>query len=265
MHSLMIVLLAIQTCSAAALAGDQVISRQAAAVIGQKHLERRTTEDAGMTSVTPLDRVAAAVAGAESSHGKDLAMWRPDFSGPQGPMQVGLAAAIDVGGGDRFDLAQNRAIGRAYLVRLYGHYKNWPDAIAAYNWGLSNVDTWIKAGRPPQKLLAGVAAYMTRVLYDSGFCPVGQTTQLGGSAIFHGDHRFHPAGDPPFNYPIFAYPDADAFTGNQQYLCGSAPSSVTGVGRLRAKERATPSRSRLEQMTISARRAWRIAIRGSQI
>jgi hypothetical protein len=28
--------------------------------------------------------------------------------------------------------------------------------VAAYNWGLSNVDTWIKAGRPPEKLLAGV-------------------------------------------------------------------------------------------------------------
>ncbi len=121
-----------------------------------------------MTPVTPLDRVATAVDGAESSHGKDLAMWRPNPSGPQGPMQVGEAAATDVGGGDRFDLTQNRAIGRAYLAQLYGRYKNWPDAIAAYNWGLSNVDTWIKAGRPPEKLLAGVAAYTVRVLYDSG-------------------------------------------------------------------------------------------------
>jgi hypothetical protein len=31
-----------------------------------------------------------------SSHGKDLAMWRPDPSGPQGPMQVGAAVATDV-------------------------------------------------------------------------------------------------------------------------------------------------------------------------
>jgi hypothetical protein len=97
-QSLIIVLLATQTCIAAALAGDQAISRQATAVIGQKHLERHTTKNAGMTPVTPLDRVTAAVAGAESSHGKDLAMWRPDPSGPQGPMQVGLAAATDVGG-----------------------------------------------------------------------------------------------------------------------------------------------------------------------
>src|SRR5215831_15428452 len=73
-QSLIIVLLVTQTCIAAALAGDQAISREAAAVIGEKHSERHTTKDAGMTPVTPLDRVAAAVDGAESSHGKDLAV-----------------------------------------------------------------------------------------------------------------------------------------------------------------------------------------------
>jgi Transglycosylase SLT domain len=52
-------------------------------------------------------------------------------------MQVSEAAAIDVGGGNRFDLTQNRALGRAYLAQLYRRYKNWPDAIAAYNWGAS--------------------------------------------------------------------------------------------------------------------------------
>ena len=73
---------------------------------------------AGAAAAQPsaADRVAAAVDGAESSHGQDLAMWRPDPSGPQGPMQVTAAAATDVGGGDRFDEAKNRAIGRAYLA-----------------------------------------------------------------------------------------------------------------------------------------------------
>src|SRR5216684_1928411 len=113
---------------------------------------------------------AIAVDGAESSHGEDRGMWRPDPSGPQGPMQVSEAAATDVGGGDRFDLTQNRAIGRAYLAQLYGRYKNWPDTVAAYNWGLSNVDTWIKAGRPPDKFLTGVAVYLRRVLHESGLC-----------------------------------------------------------------------------------------------
>jgi len=119
---------------------------------------------------TPLDRVADAVDGAESSHGADLAMWRPDPSGPQGPMQVSSAAATDVGGGDRFDAMQNRALGRAYLEQLYWRYKNWRDAIAAYNWGIGNVDAWIKAGRPADQFLIGVAAYLRRVLHDSGLC-----------------------------------------------------------------------------------------------
>jgi len=186
-QSLMVVLLMTQTWIAAALAGDRAILPDAGAVNGQKHSGQHTTKDAGLMPVTPLDRIAAAVDGAESSHGKNPAMWRPDPSGPQGPMQVGAAATTDVGGGDRFDLSQNRAIGRAYLARLYGRYKNWPDAVAAYNWGLSNVDTWIRAGRPPQKLLAGVAAYTTRVLYDSGLCSAGQTTQLPEFAILHSD------------------------------------------------------------------------------
>jgi hypothetical protein len=117
-----------------------------------------------------LDRVAYAVDGAESSHGEDLTMWRPDPSGPQGPMQVSGPAAADVGGGDRFDSMENRAIGRAYLAQLHRRYKNWPDAIAAYNWGMGNVDSWIKAGRPADRFVIGVAVYLRRVLHDSGLC-----------------------------------------------------------------------------------------------
>jgi hypothetical protein len=117
-----------------------------------------------------LDRVAAAVDSAESNHGQNPAMWRPDPSGPQGPMQVTAAAAIDVGGGDRFDTAINRAIGRAYLQALYQRFKNWPDAIAAYNWGIGKLNAWLVAGRPVGKLAKGVAAYTDRVLRDSGLC-----------------------------------------------------------------------------------------------
>ena len=85
-------------------------------------------------------------------------------------MQVSEAAALDVGGGDRFNSGENRAIGRAYLLQLFWRYKNWPDAIAAYNWGLGKMDEWVKAGRPPDKLVTSVAVYLKRVLHESGLC-----------------------------------------------------------------------------------------------
>jgi hypothetical protein len=126
-----------------------------------------------------LDRVAGAVDGAESSHGADPAMWRLALSGPQGPMQVSAAAAFDVGGGDRFDSIENRTIGRAYLGLLYRRYRNWPEAIAAYNWGIGRVDAWLGAGRPAAKLAKGVAAYTERVLRDSGLCGERQQPATG--------------------------------------------------------------------------------------
>lgn len=118
-------------------------------------------------SAADLDRVAFAVDGAESSHGLDLRMWRPEPSGPQGPMQITLAAAIDVGGGDRFDLLENRALGRAYLERMFRRYGNWPDAITAYNWGPGNLDAWIGGGRVSSRLPLGVERYRDRVLRDA--------------------------------------------------------------------------------------------------
>jgi hypothetical protein len=132
--------------------------------------ERKPPHAAKPAPGNPLDRVAFAVDGAESSHGADEGMWRADPIGPQGPMQVSLAAAIDVGGGDRFDAEQNRAMGRAYLALLYHRYGDWPDAIAAYNWGIGNLESWVKAGRPANGSLSGVASYLDRVLHDSGVC-----------------------------------------------------------------------------------------------
>lgn len=114
-----------------------------------------------------LNRIAFAVDGVESRHGADLRMWRPEPNGPQGPMQVSAAAALDVGGGDRFDLLQNRLLGRAYLVQMYHRYGNWVDALAAYNWGPGNTDRWIATGRTVERLPPGVAYYVTRVLRDA--------------------------------------------------------------------------------------------------
>ncbi|HZU89954.1 MAG TPA: lytic transglycosylase domain-containing protein [Stellaceae bacterium] len=138
------------------------------------------------TAARQLDRIAYAVDGAESSHGRNPEMWRPDPAGPQGPMQVSAKAATDVGGGDRFDVTQNRAIGRAYLAQLYRRYGNWPDAIAAYNWGMGNLDKWIRAGRPPNRLVSAVAYYLHRVLHDSGLCN-GATAGKNCGAQFLGN------------------------------------------------------------------------------
>jgi len=114
-----------------------------------------------------LDRIAFAVDGVESRHGADLRMWRPELDGPQGPMQVGAAAAIDVGGGDRFDPQQNRRLGRAYLAQMFLRYGNWPDALAAYNWGPGNMDLWIGGGRRATQLPLDVARYVARVMRDA--------------------------------------------------------------------------------------------------
>ncbi|MGH7054700.1 MAG: transglycosylase SLT domain-containing protein [Stellaceae bacterium] len=125
-----------------------------------------------------LDRVAFAVDGAESSHGADPGMWRADPAGPQGPMQVSRAAALDVGGGDRFDIAENRVLGRAYLARLFRRYGNWADAVMAYNWGPAHLDAWIAGGRPVDQVPIEVERYRDRVLSSAGLAPAGANWPL---------------------------------------------------------------------------------------
>ncbi len=166
------------------------------------------TELFGPASAADLDRVAFAVDGAESSHGGDLRMWRPEPGGPQGPMQVSAAAAFDVGGGDRLDLAENRALGRAYLAHMYQRYGNWPDAIAAYNWGPGNLDAWIGGGRAADRLPLAVERYRNRVLRDAVLAEPGITTAsrwVLGAAPTPG-----PADTPPVPAPVVIAFVADA-------------------------------------------------------
>jgi hypothetical protein len=115
-------------------------------------------------SIPSLDRIAAAVDAAESNYGTNPRMKRADPDGPQGPMQLTAAAAADVGGGDRLDPSENRALGRAYLARMYRRYGRWADAIAAYNWGPRHMDAWIHQGRRGDRLPAAVARYTGWVL-----------------------------------------------------------------------------------------------------
>src|ERR1700730_12947381 len=98
-------LFAAQAITADAIGGGRAGVRDSRVGPGKLAHSGRPAAKNGDPTV-PLDRVVSAVDGAESSHGRDIAMWRPDPSGPQGPMPVSEAAATDVGGGNRFDLTQ---------------------------------------------------------------------------------------------------------------------------------------------------------------
>jgi hypothetical protein len=232
-RSLIVIFLASQSIAVAGFASERSsLHNWPAVASGQRNWDQNTIKNTP-TGTDPLDRVATAVDSAESSHGRDIRMWRPDPSGPQGPMQVSEAAAADVGGGDRFDLIQNRAIGRAYLALLFGRYRNWPDAIAAYNWGLGKMDAWVKAGRPPDKFLVGVAVYLRRVLDESRLCDGPATAHIqhppgnDASAAPSSPATRNPSGDlEPTGEPVILSPAS--FT---NAAC-STPKGGVGAGRL---------------------------------
>jgi soluble lytic murein transglycosylase-like protein len=50
---------------------------------------------------------------------------------------------------------------------MFQRYGNWPDALAAYNWGPGNLEAWIAAGRPTERLPSETARYVRRVLRDA--------------------------------------------------------------------------------------------------
>jgi hypothetical protein len=102
-------------------------------------------------------------------------------------MQVTAAAATDVGGGDRFDLVENRVLGRAYLSHMFARYGNWPDAVAAYNWGPGNLDGWIGSGRAPNQLPLAVERYRDRVLRDAALIGRGpRCSPTADGQFYHG-------------------------------------------------------------------------------
>jgi hypothetical protein len=142
-----------------------------------------------------LARIALAVDAVESSHGADPLMWRADPLGPQGPMQVSAAAAADAGGGDRFDIAANRALGRAYLAGLYRRYGDWSDAVAAYDWGPGNMDAWIGRGRRSDEMPAAVALYRVRVMRTAISGPAGHFAAVHRQPRRPISDRLHPSRD----------------------------------------------------------------------
>ena len=249
---LIILLLASPIAIATAAANERTTLWDPDALIGEKGAGQYGTKNVRMTAATALDRVATAVDGAESSHGKDTGMWRPDPSGPQGPMQVSEAAATDVGGGDRLDLTQNRAIGRAYLAQLYGRYRNWPDAIAAYNWGIGKMDAWVKLGRPPERFLVGVETYLRRVLHDSGLCNGTEPKRPQQSPGTADRSDAFGATRDGSTRSICAHPYDGRFSNDRYKASMVAPEFAPGRPR-----------SPFEREASSARSSWIRAIRGS--
>jgi soluble lytic murein transglycosylase-like protein len=58
---------------------------------------------------------------------------------------------------DAFDVVENSNAGNRYLARLYKKYGNWPDALAAYNWGPGNMDS-------DKPIPSKVQAYVDKVM-----------------------------------------------------------------------------------------------------
>lgn len=59
---------------------------------------------------------------------------------------------------------ENRRVGQEYLDAMYRKYGDQATALAAYNWGPSNVDKWLKSGGDPKKLPAETKKYISNVL-----------------------------------------------------------------------------------------------------
>jgi hypothetical protein len=62
---------------------------------------------------------------------------------------------------------------------MYRRYGNWPDAVAAYNWGPGNMDAWIGGGRAVAKFPLEIERYRNRVLREAAFAEPGITKASG--------------------------------------------------------------------------------------
>ncbi len=58
-----------------------------------------------------------------------------------GLFQLMPKTALGLGVDNVFDPEQNANGGNRFLASLYRKYGNWPDALAAYNWGPGNMDS----------------------------------------------------------------------------------------------------------------------------
>jgi soluble lytic murein transglycosylase-like protein len=85
--------------------------------------------------------------------------------GAQGLMQIMPATGKGLGLADPFNPMQNAAAGAKYLRQLHTQYRQWPQALAAYNWGSGNVNRHPDPNQWPQ----GVVEYVLRVWDAAGW------------------------------------------------------------------------------------------------
>ena len=112
------------------------------------------TIEAYATSAGVDPGIALAVAQTESGFDQS----QVSSSGAIGIFQLLLSTATGLGVNPN-DSTQNIQGGIAYLSQMYSEFGNWPDALAAYNWGPGNVQANGSGNYP-----ASVQAYVNKVL-----------------------------------------------------------------------------------------------------
>lgn len=112
-----------------------------------------------------IDRIVPAVMHAESGGRQTDANGRTlrSSAGALGLMQLMPSTAAQFGV-DPNDASQNVAGGTQYLQQLFDKYGDWPDALAAYNWGPGNLD---KAKAQGRDLPDSVKSYVQGIIANA--------------------------------------------------------------------------------------------------
>ena len=82
--------------------------------------------------------------------------------GAMGLMQLKPSTASDLGVNPKSPVDNIRG-GAKYITSLISRYKNLSHALAAYNWGMGNVDRWLKRGGDEKELPSETRKYIAEV------------------------------------------------------------------------------------------------------